>query len=240
MAEGTFYGNFTAFAQTLTAEALYTAAGVQDAYTRSPFYAGAPALRHPRELAGLPHEPVRLQRAPARAGLRRRAARAHRFGPVPPRDRPAARQAVPEHAGCPRGVLGGEPRRDVPALRSRVVALRRAVLVSRRAADASVGARVSRADARTGLRAVRLDRRCDLDEFQCRPAPRHAPALRRGQPDDLPGRRSGSRQRQLRRLRHRGTGSTTTRAPSRTTQSPSPTRTSAGKASGAAFPTTSR
>ena len=39
MAEGTFYGNFTAFAQTLTAEALYTAAGVQDAYTRSPFYA---------------------------------------------------------------------------------------------------------------------------------------------------------------------------------------------------------
>jgi hypothetical protein len=38
MAEGTFYGNFTAFAQTLTAEALYTAAGVQDAYTRSPFY----------------------------------------------------------------------------------------------------------------------------------------------------------------------------------------------------------
>ena len=39
MAEGTFYGNFTAFAQTLTAEALYTGAGVQDAYTRSPFYA---------------------------------------------------------------------------------------------------------------------------------------------------------------------------------------------------------
>ena len=39
MAEGTFYGNFTAFAQTLTAEALYTAAGVQGAYTRSPFYA---------------------------------------------------------------------------------------------------------------------------------------------------------------------------------------------------------
>jgi len=39
MAEGTFYGNFTAFAQTLTAEALYTAAGVQDGYTRTPFYA---------------------------------------------------------------------------------------------------------------------------------------------------------------------------------------------------------
>jgi hypothetical protein len=39
MAEGTFYGNFTAFAQTLTAEALYTAGGVRDAYTRSPFYA---------------------------------------------------------------------------------------------------------------------------------------------------------------------------------------------------------
>jgi hypothetical protein len=39
MAEGTFYGNFTAFAQTLTAEALYTAAGMKDAYTRSPFYA---------------------------------------------------------------------------------------------------------------------------------------------------------------------------------------------------------
>ena len=39
MAEGTFYGNFTAFAQTLTAEALFTGAGVQDAYTRSPFYA---------------------------------------------------------------------------------------------------------------------------------------------------------------------------------------------------------
>jgi hypothetical protein len=38
MTEGTFYGNFTAFAQTLTAEALYTAAGVQDAYTRTPFY----------------------------------------------------------------------------------------------------------------------------------------------------------------------------------------------------------
>jgi heparinase II/III-like protein/fungalysin/thermolysin propeptide len=39
MAEGTFYGNFTAWAQTLIAEALYTAAGVQDAYTRTPFYA---------------------------------------------------------------------------------------------------------------------------------------------------------------------------------------------------------
>jgi hypothetical protein len=39
MAEGTFYGNFTAFAQALTAEALYTAAGVQDAFTRTPFYA---------------------------------------------------------------------------------------------------------------------------------------------------------------------------------------------------------
>ena len=104
---------------------------------------GAPAVRHPRELAGLPDEPVRLQRAPARAGLRRCAAWAHRFGPLPPRHRPAARQALPEHAGGPRGVLGGEPRRDVPALHSRVVALRRAVLVSRRAADASVGARVS-------------------------------------------------------------------------------------------------
>ena len=39
MAEGTFYGNFTAWAQTLTAEALYTGAGVQDAFTRTPFYA---------------------------------------------------------------------------------------------------------------------------------------------------------------------------------------------------------
>jgi hypothetical protein len=39
MAEGTFYGNLTAWAQVLTAEALYTGAGVRDAYTRSPFYA---------------------------------------------------------------------------------------------------------------------------------------------------------------------------------------------------------
>ena len=39
MTEGTFYGNFTAWAQTQIAEALYTAAGVQDAYTRTPFYA---------------------------------------------------------------------------------------------------------------------------------------------------------------------------------------------------------
>jgi hypothetical protein len=38
MAEGTFYGNLTAWAQVLTAEALYTGAGVRDAYTRSPFY----------------------------------------------------------------------------------------------------------------------------------------------------------------------------------------------------------
>jgi len=38
MTEGTFYGNFTAWAQTLVAEALFTGAGVADAYTRSPFY----------------------------------------------------------------------------------------------------------------------------------------------------------------------------------------------------------
>jgi hypothetical protein len=38
MAEGTFYGNFTAWSQTLVAEALYTGAGVADAYTRTPFY----------------------------------------------------------------------------------------------------------------------------------------------------------------------------------------------------------
>jgi hypothetical protein len=39
MTEGTFYGNFTAFAQTLIAEALYTGAGIRNAYTRTPFYA---------------------------------------------------------------------------------------------------------------------------------------------------------------------------------------------------------
>lgn len=39
MAEGTFYGNFTAFAQTMIAEALYTGAGISNAYTRTPFYA---------------------------------------------------------------------------------------------------------------------------------------------------------------------------------------------------------
>lgn len=38
MTEGTFYGNLTAWAQVLTAEALYTGAGQQDAYTRTPFY----------------------------------------------------------------------------------------------------------------------------------------------------------------------------------------------------------
>ena len=39
MAEGTFYGNFTAWGQTLVAEALFTGAGLSNAYTRSPFYA---------------------------------------------------------------------------------------------------------------------------------------------------------------------------------------------------------
>ena len=39
MAEGTFYGNFTAWSQTLLAEALFTGAGLRDAYTRTPFYA---------------------------------------------------------------------------------------------------------------------------------------------------------------------------------------------------------
>lgn len=38
MTEGTFYGSFTAWAQVLTAEALYTGAGIRGAYTRSPFY----------------------------------------------------------------------------------------------------------------------------------------------------------------------------------------------------------
>jgi hypothetical protein len=40
MPEGTFYGSLTAWAQVLTAEALYTGAGLRDAYTRSPFYLG--------------------------------------------------------------------------------------------------------------------------------------------------------------------------------------------------------
>jgi len=40
MAEGTFYGNFTAWSQVIAAELLYTAAGDSAAYTRSPFYAG--------------------------------------------------------------------------------------------------------------------------------------------------------------------------------------------------------
>ena len=38
MTEGTFYGSFTAWAQVLTAEALFTGAGLRSAYARSPFY----------------------------------------------------------------------------------------------------------------------------------------------------------------------------------------------------------
>jgi hypothetical protein len=38
MAEGTFYGNFTAWSQVVAAELLFTAAGDAAAYTRSPFY----------------------------------------------------------------------------------------------------------------------------------------------------------------------------------------------------------
>jgi hypothetical protein len=37
MAEGTYYGNFTAFAQTMIAEVLYTGAGIRNAFTRTPF-----------------------------------------------------------------------------------------------------------------------------------------------------------------------------------------------------------
>ena len=40
MTEGTFYGNFTAWGQVLATEALYTAAGVRDAFTRTPFFEG--------------------------------------------------------------------------------------------------------------------------------------------------------------------------------------------------------
>jgi hypothetical protein len=38
LAEGTFYGNFTAWGQILATEALYTGAGIGDAYSRSPFF----------------------------------------------------------------------------------------------------------------------------------------------------------------------------------------------------------
>jgi hypothetical protein len=38
MTEGTFYGSFTAWGQALATEALFTAAGDEDAYTRSPFF----------------------------------------------------------------------------------------------------------------------------------------------------------------------------------------------------------
>ena len=38
MTEGTFYGNFTAWGQVLATEALFTAAGVRDAFSRSPFF----------------------------------------------------------------------------------------------------------------------------------------------------------------------------------------------------------
>ena len=134
MAEGTFYGNFTAFAQTLTAEALYTAAGVDDAYTRSPFYLARLRYAIHASWPGYLTNQYRVQHPPARAGLRRCAPRAHRIGAVPPRHGPAARQAFPRDAGRARGVLGREPRRNLEALHPRVVALRRAVLVRGRAA----------------------------------------------------------------------------------------------------------
>ena len=38
LTEGTYYGNFTAYGHVLATEALYTAAGIGDAYSRSPFF----------------------------------------------------------------------------------------------------------------------------------------------------------------------------------------------------------
>ena len=100
MAEGTFYGNFTAFAQTLTAEALYTAAGVQGAYTRSPFYAAR--LRYATHASWPGYLTNQFgynvhQLAPVFGDARRGptgSALYHRA------HRPAPGEALPEHAGC--------------------------------------------------------------------------------------------------------------------------------------------
>ena len=58
MAEGTFYGNFTAFAQTLTAEALYTGRRRTGCLHTVPLLRSAPALCDARQLAGLPDQSV--------------------------------------------------------------------------------------------------------------------------------------------------------------------------------------
>ena len=61
----------------------------------------AAPVRHLRGVAGIPDQPVRIQRPPARPGVRRRAARPDRLGALSPRDGAAARQAIPGIARPP-------------------------------------------------------------------------------------------------------------------------------------------
>ena len=169
MAEGTFYGNFTAWAQTLVAEALYTGAGVPDAYTRTPFYLARLQATRPSR--------------PGRAILTNQFGyNVHQLAPVFG-DAGGARPARRSYHRAT-VLLLGKRFADRAAARAAYWAVNREetsrtytpewalydvlLLVVRGRAGEAVRPGLPRDHARAGLRAIRLDRRCRVDEFQRR------------------------------------------------------------------------
>ena len=168
-----------------------------------PLFYGAASVWRPCRLARLHHKPVRVEHSPARPDLRRRAARTDRIGAATPLDDTAARKATIEDRRRQAGIRESSTVRRPAGRISESGGCTNLLLwspdVSPQMPD---GAHLSRGDARTGLRPLRLGRQRHVAQLQRRTSPRHAPALRRGQPDNpSQRRRSARRQREPRRVR---------------------------------------